>query len=337
MDRVATGTAVRRVRRWAARLAGVTALALLGTVLGAAGGLWVNDAGTPRAEAVTRGGDALWMGHAWVDGRKSQADVAALAAQLRGTGIHDLFVHAGPLENDGRLDPALDPRAAWLVRALHRAIPGVRVQAWLGDVVDTPEGPGMDLSRVDLVPAAEQVLAEGFDGVHLDLEPVPSGDPGFLRVLAQVHALTSARGRVLSVSVPQTDPLPGLHEVAGLLTNHPKWWSGGYLHQVALRVDQVAVMAYDTALPLPSLFSGYVEQQTRLALAAVPPGVDLLIGLPAYTENTMSHHGSAETVAAAVRGVRLADSGRRLFGVALYVDFTATPADWAAYREGWVR
>ena len=328
--------AARTLRRWGGRLAGTLALALLGTLLGAAGGLWANDAGTPSASARSRGGDAEWLGHAWVDGRKGEADVLALAAQLHGTGVHDLFVHTGPLADDGSLDPALYPRAAWLVQALHRAIPGIRVQAWLGDTVDS-EGPGMDLDRVDLVPAAEQVLDTGFDGVHLDLEPVHSGDPAFLRVLDGVHALTRARHRVLSVSVPQLDPLPGLHDLAGLLTGHPKWWSPGYLTAVAGRVDQVAVMAYDTATPLPGLFSGYVEQQTALALAAVPPSVDLLIGLPAYHTDSPDHVASAETVAAAVRGVRLADRGRAAFGVALYVDFAATPQDWAAYRADWVR
>jgi hypothetical protein len=28
--------------------------------------------------------------------------------------------------------------------------------------------------------------------------------------------------------------------------------------------------------------------------------------------------------------------GDRPFGVAVYVDFAATPADWAAYRSDWV-
>jgi hypothetical protein len=37
-----------------------------------------------------------------------------LAAALRGTGIHDLFVHAGPFRDDGTLDTGLRPRARWL-------------------------------------------------------------------------------------------------------------------------------------------------------------------------------------------------------------------------------
>jgi hypothetical protein len=325
-----------RFRQWAPRAVCVVLLTVVGTVLGLSGGFWVDSLGTPRADTRTRGDDAVWLGHAWVDGRKKQSDVDALARQLRGGGVRDLYVHTGPLGLDGSLDPSLYPKAGWLIKALHTAIPGVRVQAWLGQVLDD-EGPGLDLaaSTGRIVASFGQVLDAGFDGVHVDLEPVHSGDADFLDLLTRAHALTTERDRVLSVSVPQTDPVPGAHLLGALLTDHPKWWSSDYLGAVADRVDQVAVMAYDSGMPTKSLFTGYIEEQTRLALAAVPPSVDLMIGLPAYYESNMNHHGSAETVAAAVRGVRLADRGRPKFGVAIYVDYTATPADWAAYHRDW--
>ncbi|WP_377268370.1 hypothetical protein [Peterkaempfera sp. SMS 1(5)a] len=346
--------APRRAWRWWWRLprlrraavAVLTVLCLLLTpVAAAAVALRLADAGQPRDDARTRGRDALWLGHAWVDGRKGPSDVAALAASLRTTGIRDLYVHTGPLESDGTLHSDLYPRAAWLVAALHSAAPAVRVQAWLGNVVapEHPEGLHLDRPavRAAIAASAQQVLAAGFAGVHFDLEPVQSGDAGFLDVLDRTRAALSAHGALLSVSAPQLDPLPSLHSVGRALAGHPKWWSQAYFGQVARRVDQVAVMSYDTGTPLPSLYGGYVAQQTSLALEVVPDGVDLLMGLPAYYENDHTHWGSAETVAAAVRGVRLGlgrtQPGRERFGVALYVDYAATPKDWADYREGWVR
>jgi hypothetical protein len=105
-------------------------------------------------------------------------------------------------------------------------------------------------------------------------------------------------------------------------------------------VDQVALMAYDTALFTRLSYSGYVRRATEIALAAVPAGVGLFIGLPAYHDHRLTHDDGAETVAAAIRGVRLALAGTppagREIGVALYVDFAATEADWAAYRSGWL-
>ncbi|RAG84771.1 hypothetical protein DN069_15140 [Streptacidiphilus pinicola] len=331
--------------RWAARRAVLPLLALALALL-PVGQLWAAAAG-PESAGRTQGRDAVWLGHAWVDGRRTEADAAALLARLGGAGtghgVGDLYVHVGPTGDDGTLDPALAPKARWVIATFHRLAPGVRVQAWLGDVVAS-EGPtGLDLSRATtrahLLAAASSLLALGFEGINLDVEPVHSGDPGFLALLDGLHALTRAHGRVLSVAVPQTDPLPPLRLLAGSLTGHPKWWSGAYLAAVGRRVDQVDVMAYDSGMPLGSLFSGYLAQQTTLALAAVPPSVEVLIGLPAYREDNLGHHASAETVPAALHGIRSGLAAfplhGRAFGVALYADFSASEADWTAYREGW--
>ncbi len=305
--------------------------------------LRVSYAGDLREDARTRGKDAIWLGHAWVDGRRKDADLAAFAERIKGTGIRDLYVHAGPLEHDGTLPAARYPRAKWLIDAVHRTMPGIRVQAWLGDILAT-EGPdGLHLekagSRAAVVTSARQILDAGFDGVHFDLEPLLSDDAHYLSLLDDLGKLTRSRTALLSVAAHQIDPLPGLHSVNGAVSGSEKWWSQEFFGQVARRVDQIAVMSYDTWMPLESLYGGYVAQQTSLALEVTPESTDLLMGLPFFHEDDLGHHDNAETVEAAVRGTRLGlgrtDPGRQRFGVALYVDFAAKEGDWAAYRAGW--
>ncbi|MFF2775833.1 hypothetical protein ACFVU3_13060 [Streptomyces sp. NPDC058052] len=307
--------------------------------------LRVSYAGDLRDDARTRGRDAYWIGHAWVDGRKKDADLTALAERLKGTGIKDLYVHAGPLEHDGTLPAARHPRARWLTDGIHEALPGIRVQAWLGDVLANDGPVGLRLSdaasRAAVTASARQVLDAGFDGVHFDLEPLQSGDADYLTLLDDLGRTTKAREALLSVAAHQIDPLPGAHSALGLFGDNGKWWSQEYFGEVARRVDQIAVMSYDTWMPLESLYGGYVAQQTALALEATPASTDLLMGLPFFHEDDLGHHENAETVAAGVRGVRLGlgrtDPGRERFGVALYVDFAEEPGDWAAYRAGWSR
>jgi spore germination protein YaaH len=217
--------------------------------------------------------------------------VDRLAAQLRGTGIHDLFVHSGPFGDDGTLDPGLLPEARWLTAALHAAIPGVRVQAWLGAhpvsgqlSLDSPA------TRTNLLSAVGQVLDDGFDGVHYDFEPVRDGDPDPVNLLQATHTLTRQRHAVPSVSAIHTEPMPGVAAAVGLLPGRTALWSGGYLRQVARQVDQVAVMAYDTGLPTQATYGGYVRRATAGALAAVPLNVTLFIGVPAYHDEHLTHH-----------------------------------------------
>ncbi|UFR02550.1 hypothetical protein KBP30_15760 [Streptomyces sp. Go40/10] len=339
------GVPARKRRRRILRVTSVVLALLLLPLLTAETALRLNYTGDPAPGTRTRHQDALWLGHAWVDGRKTGKDVKALARRLSDTGIRDLYVHAGPLEHDGTLPASAYPKARWLTAAVHRELPGVRVQAWLGDKLasEGPEGLRLDrpATRAAVLDSTRSVLAAGFQGAHFDLEPLHSGDRDYLGLLDDLRELTHARGAVLSVAAHQIDPLPAFHSFWGATTGHPKWWSQAYFGQVARRVDQIAVMSYDTMQPLQSLYGGYVAQQTSLALEVTPEGTDLLMGLPFYHENRFGHWAHAETVPAAVRGVRLGlsrtDADRARFGVALYVDFAATEDDWTAYRKDWVR
>ncbi|MFI5818176.1 hypothetical protein ACIA8I_03315 [Streptomyces rishiriensis] len=335
----------KRWRRWLRRGAFAVVLLVLVPVLVAETALRVNYLGDPAEGTRTRDKDALWLGHAWVDGRKTDADVRALGRRLRDTGIRDLYVHAGPLEHDGTLPASAYARAGRFIAAVHREAPKLRVQAWLGDVLASESPDGMRLeraaTRAAVVRSAREVLAAGFEGAHFDLEPLHSGDGDYLALLDALRAVTRARHAQLSVAAHQIDPVPGFHSFWGTTTGHPKWWSQQFFGEVARRVDQIAVMSYDTMQPLQSTYGGYVAQQTSLALEVTPASTDLLMGLPFYRENRFGHWAHAETVAAAVRGVRLGlsrtDADRANFGVAAYVDFAATETDWRAYRSGWVR
>lgn len=340
----------RRLPRWWRR--GLTTLVALfalvvATVGGAGIALYAEGAGTPSPAARSTGDDALWLGHAWVGWpagssrvAKTDADFAGLVALVRSSGVKDLFVHAGPFEMDGSLDASESPNAGWFLDRVHRELPGVRVQAWLGQVVG---GAALHLddvaTRARVVEGVGAALDRGFDGVHFDFEPVPDGDSGFVEVVAAARGVTSSHHALLSVSVPQVEPFSGWRLPGDFLAGHPKWWSQGYLRKVAAHCDQVAVMAYDTSLPTEWSYRGYVARQTEVALEAVPSDVELLIGVPAFHTHDPGHWDFAETMPAALTGVRLALGAHpadRPFGVALYVDFAATPADWAAYRSDWL-
>jgi len=322
-----------RGKRWVRRSARVLLAVMLSAalLLGAAWtALWLEYQGKPSASARGTGHDALWLGHAWVDGRKNQSDVDALVERLHTTGIRELFVHTGPFNDDGTLDPGRLPQGRWFTRAIHQALPGVRVQAWLGAHAIP--------STFRVLASVAQVLDEGFDGIHYDFEPIADGDRGLLAVLRETRALTRQRRAVLSVSAIHNEPWQGMAACLSVLPASPALWSERYLREVALEVDQVALMAYDTTLLTQATYGGYVRRATEAALRAVPAEVALYIGIPAYHDHHALRNSKAETVGAALRGVRLAIGDRPLnreFGVAMYVDFAATDGDWASYHEGW--
>jgi hypothetical protein len=277
--------------------------------------------GTPAAWARSSSFDAVWV-----------SAPAAIPAS-----VSEVDVYAGRFSSSGALIPAAGAPAARAVRSLR----GHQVLAWItGD-------PSLDSGSVrsSIVSAARGLLRSGFSGLSVDLRPVASGDSGLLTLLSALRGLHPS---VLNVMTPKLEPLAGLTLPGSLLLGHPVFWTGAYLTQVARLATQVTVLAYGTGLPFPSWYSGYVSHETRSAISAVAgTGASLLIGVPAFTESTMGHHGSAETVGAALAGVRagLTRAGhvRFRFGVGLVVPppgapgFVSTPssATWSAYRSGW--
>ena len=205
---------------WRRPLIGLLALVLLVTQVAdtLVVALSLASFGSAPPGARGTGHDAQWLGHAWVDGRKDQSDVDSLVTGLRGTGIRDLFVHTGPFNDDGTLDPALRPRARWFVDSIHAALPGVRVQAWLGayprpDQLHRgrrPRGSGCCRRSV-------RCSAEGFDGIHYDFEPIADGNQDLLAMLAETGPLTRDRRAVLSVSAIHHEPWPGVAACLGAL------------------------------------------------------------------------------------------------------------------------
>lgn len=327
-------TVIRRGLRLVA-LALAVVVALVGLLAVA---LRLQFTGAPAAWAKSTGNDALWLGHAWVDGRRTEHDVELLAVRLRATGIKDVYVHSGPFEYDGRLDPAKYPNAGNFISWMRERLPGIRISAWLGQTVDADLDDHLDLddpkSRENVLAYVAAVMKTGYDGIHYNFEPIGDADTEFLDLLDRTRQFT----KLLSASTPQIEPYPGMRLTARALLGHDKYWSEGYFSEVVHRVDQVAVMTYDSYTPLQSLYGGHVARQARLALDLVPAGKSLVIGAPAYHDHGVAWLDAAESVEMTAEGARLALSGhgrRERFGLALYVDFAATEKDWHEYMTRW--
>ncbi|QBI53300.1 glycoside hydrolase family 18 protein [Streptomonospora litoralis] len=314
--------------------------AVLVVALGAALLVRLQYTGEPASWAVSNQTNALWMGHAWVDGRYGERELAELKPRITEGGISDVYVHVGPLDYDGRLDPAKHPELEGFLRMFRRELPDVRVSAWVGQRVEEGElDLGDEATRTRVIEAAAGLVDAGFDGVHYNFEPVPNNDPGLLALLESTREELGEEV-LLSSAVPTVEPLGGLAFTLGLLASKDPFWSSGYLGRVAEHLDQVAVMSYDTGMPTEGMYGGFVVRQTQVAMDAVPPDVRLLMGVPAYPDDHAARNPEAETTAAATRAIRigLSEGGRRRdeFGTALYADFSATRGQWEAYLDGWV-
>ena len=180
---------------------------------------------------------------------------AARATPTSGPGPADTrHRHPGPLcarraPGARRHAAAVRSRGAWLIDAVHRDAAGIRVQAWLGDVLAT-EGPdGLRLDRPS--PRRRRPLRPRDPGRGFRRRPLRPGTPALRRRRLPHPPRRPARPhpRPPRAALRRRPPdRPGAR-LALLLRRdhrHPKWWSQKFFGQVARRVDQIAVMSYDT-------------------------------------------------------------------------------------------
>lgn len=287
------------------------------------------------------GPNAVWLAHKWVGALQLPSAYRDLAAHLKRHEITDGFFHVGPLRGDGTIDPARYPAAGRLIQEMRRHAPALRIQAWIGQVEKRGGGP-LDLAkpavRQAIVGTARQFLDLGFDGIHYNIEP-SSGNPHLLTLLDETKRITRNRGAVLSMATDEIEPLPGLAWLTQVARTHAGFWTAAYHRAVSNRVDQVAVMMYDTGLPADWLYGTLVAWEARKVLALTPDPVTVFIGVPTYEENRLSFRPAAENMRSGLKGIRnglAAGPVSRPLGVAIYANWTTDASEWRRYRRDWL-
>src|SRR5688572_8620322 len=175
---------------------------------------WQND---PQARGTAT--NALWARHQWVGEAHTEAEYGALATLLRQNRISDVYFHAGPFEADGSVPAQKYAHTKKLTEAMRRLAPGVRTQAYLGQIRERGDEGILKLDdpavRDRIVETGRTLVGLGFDGIHYDIEPIFPDDGAFLDLLDRTRPVT----KLLSVSVEQatiTDELsPVLLEFSG--------------------------------------------------------------------------------------------------------------------------
>ena len=293
-----------------------------------------------------RGRNGIWIQHGWLGhrswfeqhdklhllpGLRDPARVRGLARILRRHHVRDVFPHLCPASASGELPP-VDHAAT---RRFLEAFGGLRVMPWVGGVLGRSARVHLPSWRHNFVASVQALLARHprLAGVHVNIEPWPSGHRDTLLLLSALRAALPA-GKQLSVAAypPPTmfHPYEELH------------WDRDYYQLVARHVDQLAVMAYDTSLRFPMLYRRLMAAWTREVLQWAPR-TSVLIGLPTYDDSGVGyHHPDVENLRHALPGVHqgLAAMGKlpdNYQGAALYCEWEMTADKWRQFREGFVK
>lgn len=221
-----------------------TRLSIALVIVGLRGRWLIFRPGTDYPGAHFNHGDnAAWLGVEWGNETHSEDSIAALAANLKQRQISTIYVYSSYLKASGNFNPSYAHAGAF-ISTLKARNPDLNVQAWIG----------LPLTYVDLESRATRtqitefsaalVQDFGFDGIHYDPEPIANGDESVLHLLQETRAALpistrlSIATRRIGVIFPETE----------LPIWRPFAWSASYYRQVAVHVDEIAVMSYDSTL-----------------------------------------------------------------------------------------
>jgi hypothetical protein len=294
------------------------------------------------------GRNGIWMSHLYLGDdawfvRNHKASLLAsyrdpaflrqVAGRLREHHITDLFPHLCPAAGDGRLPPYDHAQIERVLDAF--AAPDFRVLPWVGGVSSATARIDLPRWRETFVRSCRTLLDEHprLAGVHLNIEPLASGNPEYLRLLEDLRSALGP-GKQLSVAAypPPTvlHPFPDVH------------WDQMYYRQVAARCDQMVVMLYDTGLHNRRLYQNLLRGWTREVIAWSAP-TPVLLGVAAYEDPGVGYHDPAieniETSIPALHAGLLSwgNPPANYQGVAVYSEWEMTDAKWQALRTHFER
>ena len=231
----------------------ITALAIVFGMLVGCYWLWRPGSSAPLP---CFSNNAIWLGHGWLgdDGwfkrnNRNMADFrdvakcSSLLQKFHDNGISTVYPHLCPAQPNGSIAPCDKEQTERFLDTAEKY--NVKVIPWIGGVLGESARPADEKWRSNFVASVDELLKAHprLAGVQVNIEPMPSGNADFLKLLDELRRVTAGRTLCVAAYPPPTrwHPVPDVH------------WDLPYIHQVASRCDQMAVMMYDTAIPLEKI------------------------------------------------------------------------------------
>jgi hypothetical protein len=292
----------------------------------------------PAAVAPSTPDAALWMRRQWLHAEPTDDEIFRMVAGLRQAGIRRVFPFLGPMgeqgtpgwKSGGVHHPMELSQVASFIRRAKALMPELQILPWTGGVQ------GRDVFWTDrernakYVAALREITEAGADGIHLNIEPVANGDPGFVEL---VRAVKTAIGPGKEVSVSTVAPVHPL-----LTSNGPKYWDFDYFRALCAEADELVIMGYDTWLTSPHDYGVVVADWTRSLARELPLRCGWRIGVPTYDDDRPHHKLDVETLEVALPAIRSVEVLPTNFrGIAIYASWTTDSKDWAAFDRLWMR
>lgn len=283
--------------------------------------------------------NGIWIQHGWLgddswfernnkdkDFFRAADDIKSLAALLKKNHIKFVFPHMCPCKRDGMLPPIDADQARLFLSEMNE----FKVLPWVGGVLDEHAALTSEEWRKNFVQSITDLLNDypQFAGVHINIEPLPSGTQEFILLLQELRE-GLPEGKVISIAA--YPPPTWLHRFPDV------HWDKAYYQEISRHADQIAVMMYDTAIQWPKVYQHVMVNWTKDILTWVPDNM-ILLGVPAYDDEVDYHNPRVENIENGLLGIHAGLSDWKSLpenyqGTAIYCEWTMTEDRWDTYKR----
>lgn len=281
------------------------------------------------------GTNGIWLQHGWLgDDRwferyrknkelfRNEAQIGELAQLLSGHGVNYVFPHLCPCSSDGKIAPVDSIQTERFLDHFG----DFSVLPWVGGVLDMHCLPESTDWRNNFITSVLELLQTHprLGGVHLNIEPMPTGNADFLVLLDELREAIP-EGKLISVAAypPPTrwHPFEDVH------------WDESYYREVAKRSDQIVPMMYDTAIKFPKFYQHLMSQWTKEVLEWSGE-TQVLLGIPAYDDAEVEYHfPHVENIQSALSGIHAGLSKYKTLpenyaGISIYCEWEMDQREW---------
>ncbi|MFZ2880740.1 MAG: hypothetical protein WA009_14465, partial [Phototrophicaceae bacterium] len=242
------------------------------------------------------------------------------------------------------------PNVEKFIQQFRAAYPEATLYGWVGFPISARDENGAynlnDPAVIQIVAdfAAELVNELGYDGVMLNAELVfqDSADD-YLALLRAVRRAVGDANLAVAV-IPDWSPAEANIPKPPLIAPGTEYTTA-FKQQIALLVDEIVVMAYNSGLSSPVDYSQWVAYQTATyarAIAAVDGGAEVRIAIPTFNEVSTDHNPTVENIPAAVEGVvegltQAGDASAAIEGISIFAEYTTVEEEWRQFEQFWVQ
>ena len=277
----------RSILRSILRIIIVTAIVLL--LFFTAYQLWTPGK-TDTSGKFDRGENGIWIQHGWLGDNdwfaKYKKDkmqfrqpkcIEGLATNQKKHDIIYVFPHLCPASENGTI-PSMDNEQ---IKDFFKYFKDFKVLPWVGGILDKHVFLNSAKWRKNFINSTVKLLQKHpeFSGIHINIEPLPSGNPDFIKLLKELKT-SLPENKILSIAAypPPTiwHRFPSVH------------WEKRYYAEVSKYADQMVVMMYDTSIRDKKVYQWLIAQWTRDVLQWSDKNT--LLGIPVYNDADTGYH-----------------------------------------------